>query len=95
LVKQGSPVTKQTVQNLLEMSFGAHVIRNPDAAGKMKKSDAVPNMRQTTRGGGHVNSPGQQQEDGKPPVPREPETVKAIEGISKYLNEEVKKAAKK
>lgn len=82
LKKAGTPVTKETVDHLVSMAWGSHILKNPEA---MKQQQTqIPQFGSTFSGGGHYTPPISQQNQA--PTATQPETVSIISALSAELN---------
>lgn len=86
LIKQGSSVNKSTVEHLLTMGYGNHLMQGGKPAGAQAQIQ-VPNLGGgggMGGGGGHVSQANQPTSNGAP-VATQPETVSIINALNQHM----------
>lgn len=93
LVQNGRPVDKITVEHLVSMAFGNHMMKNPDA---MKQQQQTSQQQQFHQFGGsmttgvHVNNPNSNS-DNKGPTATQPETVTIMNAVMAEMSRDLPK----
>lgn len=95
LVKSGTPVTKETVDHLVSMAWGSHILKNPDALKSQMQhtQTGLPNFGNNpfNSGGGYVPP---QQGANQGPQATQNETVTIMSAVSAELMREVNASKK-
>lgn len=88
LVKSGTPVTKETVDHLVSMAWGSHILKNPDALKTQMQQQQIPNFGNNpfNGGGGYVPP---QQNGNQGPQATQNETVTIMNAVTAELRREV------
>lgn len=97
LLKQGQPVTKETISHLAKMAWGEFSL-DPKNADKLKDKDKdlnlqLPRFGSAVSQGSHVNNP--RKGDDKGPQASQSETVSIIGNLNKLWNADMPKKGKK
>ncbi len=80
LLQQGTPVDKATVDHLVAMAWGNHLIRNPQTPTQPSMNQQLPQFSSSQMSnGGHLNSTQRQQ--GGAPNASQPETVTMMNAV--------------
>lgn len=95
LVNKNQIVDKQTIDTLVRMAYGNHMMKNPQTSNQPNQPIQVPNFGGPTMGNGGGYVPPAQNPNNQGPTATQPETLTAMTAINKYLREGTKSATKK